>query len=156
MFTAMVPAQTAISRDHNKKLVKIIQALLAQEESAVFRKPIPHKALGWEDYKEIVKKPIDLNYVRRQYNEGKYKFVEEVLDEIQLVWENVFLYGKKDHESYDMAFIMQKNFDQLLNDFLPEYYEKINRVAYLEQFEPKKPEKKGSTLPAQLRNRNKE
>lgn len=103
-----------------------------------------------------MKKPIDLNYVRRQYNEGKYKFVEEVLDEIQLVWENVFLYGKKDHESYDMAFIMQKNFDQLLNDFLPEYYEKINRVAYLEQFEPKKPEKKGSTLPAQLRNRNKE
>ncbi len=80
MFTAMVPAQTPISRDHNKKIVKIIQALLVFEESAVFRKPIPHKALGWEDYKEIVKKPIDLNFVRRQYNEGKYKFVEEVLD----------------------------------------------------------------------------
>jgi len=51
--------------------------------------------LGWEDYKEIVKKPIDLNFVRRQYNEGKYKYVEEVLDDIQLIWDNVFLYGKK-------------------------------------------------------------
>lgn len=29
---------------------------------------------------------------------------------------------------------MQKNYDQLLNDFLPEYHEKINRVAYMEQF----------------------
>lgn len=28
MFTAMVPVQTPISRDHHKKIVKIIQALL--------------------------------------------------------------------------------------------------------------------------------
>jgi len=29
---------------------------------------------------------------------------------------------------------MQKYFDDLLNDHLPEYYEKINRVIYFKQF----------------------
>ena len=50
-------------------------------------------ALGLEDYKLIIKKPTDLNLIRRQYNEGKYKFVEEVLDEIQLCWDNCKLYN---------------------------------------------------------------
>lgn len=54
------------------------------------------------------------------------------------MWENVFVYGKKDHESFDLAIKMQKNFDQLLNDFLPEYYKKVDRVAYFKQFEPVK------------------
>lgn len=88
----------------------------------------------WDDYKDIVKKPIDLNYVRRQYNEGKYKFVEDVLDEIQLIWDNVFLYGKREHETFDLAIRMQKYFDELLRDFLPEYYEKVNRALYFKQF----------------------
>ena len=95
----------------------------------------------WDDYKDIVKKPIDLNYVRRQYNEGKYKFVEEILDEIQMIWDNVFLYGKKEHEAFDLAIKMQMYFDNLLNDFLPEYYKKINRALYFKQFEQIKPEK---------------
>ena len=71
---------TPISRDHHKKIPKLIQTLLAYEESNIFRKPIPHKSLGWDDYKNFVKKPIDLNFVRRNYGEGKYKSVEEVLD----------------------------------------------------------------------------
>jgi len=36
---------------------------------------------------------------------------------------------------------MQKYFDDVLNDFLPEYYQKVNRVAYFKQFENNKPYK---------------
>ena len=71
-------AQSSITphnRETNKKLVKIIHALLESEESVAFRKPVPHKgnstlsiALGLGDYKNIVKKPIDLNQIRRQNN----------------------------------------------------------------------------------------
>jgi hypothetical protein len=66
-----------------------------------------------------------------------------------MIWDNVFLYGKKEHESFDLAIKMQKHFDQLVSDFLPEYYEKINRVLYFKQFEQTKPEKKATTLPSQ-------
>lgn len=43
-----------------------------------------------------MKKPTDLNLIRRQNNEGKYKFVEEILDEIQLCWDNCKLYNAAD------------------------------------------------------------
>jgi hypothetical protein len=35
-----------------------------------------YRALGLDDYKDIVKKPIDLNMIRRLNNEWKYKYVE--------------------------------------------------------------------------------
>lgn len=70
--------------------------------------------------------------------------MEEVLDEIELIWDNVFAYGKKEHESYEMGLKMVKHFDELIKDHLPEYYDKINRVAYFKQFEPVKAEKKTS------------
>ena len=51
-----------------------------QETSTPQRQLTCNAALGLEDYKLIVKKPTDLNLIRRQNNEGKYKFVEEILD----------------------------------------------------------------------------
>ncbi len=35
--------QTIISRDYNKKIVRLIQNLLSLEDSMLFRKPIPYK-----------------------------------------------------------------------------------------------------------------
>ena len=43
----MSPNPTPINRDNNKKIFKLIQALLGYEESNIFRKPISHKLLGW-------------------------------------------------------------------------------------------------------------
>jgi hypothetical protein len=40
-----------ITRDHNKKIVKIIQSLLTADDSVLFRKPVPFKALGFDDYR---------------------------------------------------------------------------------------------------------
>lgn len=92
---------TPHNRETNKKLVKIIHSLLEADESAPFRKPVPHKgippyhrlALGLGDYKNIVKKPIDLNQIRRQNNEGRYKIIEEAFDDIQLCWDNCKVYN---------------------------------------------------------------
>jgi hypothetical protein len=56
-----------------------------------------------------------LNLVRRQYNEGKYKFVEEVLDDLELVFDNVFMYNKREHETFDLAIRMLRHFDDLVN-----------------------------------------
>ena len=51
-------------------------------------------ALGLEDYKDVVKKPMDLNMIRRNNNEWGYKHVEEVFDDIQLCWDNCRRYNK--------------------------------------------------------------
>lgn len=79
----------------NKKLHKILNALINDPESGEFRKPVYYKALGLEDYKKIVKKPMDLNTVRRNLNKNLYEYLEEVLDEVQLVWNNCKLYNEQ-------------------------------------------------------------
>jgi len=87
--------KTKIDREINKKLHKILNQLINDPESAEFRKPVYYKALGLEDYKKIIKKPIDLNAVRRNLTKNLYESLEEILDDIQLVWNNCKLYNEQ-------------------------------------------------------------
>jgi hypothetical protein len=56
--------------------------LIENEESVEFRKPVYYKALGLDDYKAIIKKPMDLNAIKRNLNNSKYKYVEDFLLDI--------------------------------------------------------------------------
>jgi len=58
----------ALNRDHYKKCIRIIHDLLNKDASIEFRKPVFYIALGLKDYRKIVKKPMDLNFVRRNLN----------------------------------------------------------------------------------------
>jgi len=133
-------SSTPHNRDTNKKLVKIIHLLLEDPESVSFRKPVPHKgtnslylALGLGDYKKIIKKPIDLNQIRRQNNEFKYKTIEEALDDIQLCWDNCKLYNHASSEVYNQALTLQKLFWKLVQENFPEIY--INAEDKLKEAE---------------------
>lgn len=50
--------------------------------------------MGLTDYGFIIKHPMDLSTVSRKLREDKYNFVEEVLDDIQLVWDNCKAYNQ--------------------------------------------------------------
>jgi hypothetical protein len=90
-------------------------------ESVSFRKPVCYRALGLDDYKDIIKKPVDLNMIRRLNNEWKYKFVEEVLDDIMLCWNNCRVYNKPGSDIYECAVLMEQNFVQQLLQQYPDY-----------------------------------
>jgi len=49
--------------------------------------------LGLVDYPQIVKHPMDLGTVKKNFRANKYKLVEEVLNDLQLVWDNCKLYN---------------------------------------------------------------
>lgn len=70
--------------------------------------------MGLGDYKKIVKRPIDLNQIRRQNNESKYKNIEDALDDIQLCWDNCKLYNHVKSELYQQAIALQKQFWNLV------------------------------------------
>ena len=53
-----------------------------------------HVALNLLDYEEVVKNPMDLGTVRKKFNDGRYIYAEEVLDDIQLIWDNCKLYNR--------------------------------------------------------------
>lgn len=44
--------------------------------------------LGLVDYPQIIKNPMDLGTIKKKFKESKYRYVEEILNDIQLIWDN--------------------------------------------------------------------
>lgn len=60
----------------------------------IFLKKIKKKlALGLIDYPQIIKTPMDLGTVKKNLKNNKYKYVEETIQDIQLVWDNCKKYN---------------------------------------------------------------
>ena len=49
--------------------------------------------LGLTDYYDIIKTPMDLGTVKKNLKANKYKFVEDCLNDIQLIWDNCKQYN---------------------------------------------------------------
>ncbi|KAL4471793.1 hypothetical protein ABPG72_008811 [Tetrahymena utriculariae] len=140
--------KTKLDRELIKKLHKILNNLINDPESGEFRKPVYYKALGLEDYKKIIKKPMDLNSVRRNLNKNSYEFLEEILDDIQLVWNNCKLYNEQGSWIYLTAVKLETFFhDQCLEQFpsTPLPSNKIpDRALLLQQYNEKSSKQKQS------------
>jgi hypothetical protein len=50
-------------------------------------------AYGLLDYPSIVKNPMDLGTIQTKLSNGQYLYVEDMIDDIQLVWDNCKLYN---------------------------------------------------------------
>ena len=107
-FLISFQSQTKLDKEGSKGLTSIINSLIDNSDSLEFREPVDFKgkgkkyffhslknilALGLIDYPQIVKHPIDLGSVKKNFRSNKYKFVEEVLNDLQLVWDNCKLYN---------------------------------------------------------------
>ena len=73
---------------------------------------INFKALGLVDYFDIVKQPMDLGTIKRNLKANKYKYVEELLDHIQLIWDNCKSYNKEGSVLFNLIIhLLQKIVD---------------------------------------------
>lgn len=50
--------------------------------------------LGLVDYPQIIAKPMDLSLVSLKLQQDEYSFMEEILDDIQLIWDNCKNYNQ--------------------------------------------------------------
>ena len=73
-----------IAADDAMKMLKIVCALIARPESEPFRAPVAWKVLGLTDYPKMVKKPMDLGTIKKKLEDGQYKNMSEVADDIRL------------------------------------------------------------------------
>jgi bromodomain-containing factor 1 len=49
--------------------------------------------MGLFNYPQYVKHPMDLSTISRKLREQRYRLVEEVLDDFQLIWDNCKCYN---------------------------------------------------------------
>ena len=89
-----------ISRDDQNKLKIIFDALESDQQAYDFLEPVDYVgqiynkiALGLDDYPSIVKNPMDISTIKKNLKNIKYNTLQEVLNDIQLIWDNCKLYN---------------------------------------------------------------
>lgn len=79
-------------------MYKIVCSMMSRPESLAFREPVDWKGLGLLDYLEIVKHPMDLGTVKTRIENAKYDKLEDIAQDIRLVWRNCMLYNRDGSE----------------------------------------------------------
>ena len=69
----------------------VLTELEVQDDAWPFLLPVNTKQ--FPTYKKIIKNPMDLSTIHRKLRESRYRLVEEVLDDFQLIWDNCRAYN---------------------------------------------------------------
>jgi hypothetical protein len=117
-------------------MYKIVCSLISRHESQVFREPVNWKELGLFDYRDIVKNPMDLGTIKTKIENNKYSKIDEIAEDIRLVWYNCMLYNRDGSEYYHLADKFAKGFEHaytVLRRMEDTSHLDINRMPTLEE-----------------------
>jgi len=90
---SLTDADTTISTEDFNKLNEIIISLKLFDKQKNFHYPVDWKGLKLLDYPSVITHPMDFSTIQNNLKEKKYQLVSEVLDHIQLVWDNCKTYN---------------------------------------------------------------
>jgi hypothetical protein len=76
--------------------------------------------MGLTDYTFIIKNPMDLGSVDEKLKDYKYKYVEEALDDIQLIWDNCKTYNPDNSWIHSIAEKLERSFKKMLKNYFPD------------------------------------
>jgi len=76
------------------------------------------KKNGLENYRDIIKKPMDLGTILKNIGDHKYLGVEALLEDVKLVWKNAKTYNKVGSTLHTYAKTMSKFFNASLRDIM--------------------------------------
>mmetsp|Transcript_60691 Transcript_60691/g.69337 ORF Transcript_60691/g.69337 Transcript_60691/m.69337 type:complete len:239 (-) Transcript_60691:389-1105(-) len=101
-------AKTPLKREDASKFTTLIKNIESDEDSYEFRQPVDFKNLGLTDYPKIIKTPMDLSSIKKKLKNGKYEYHEEILGDIQLIWDNCKTYNMANSYIYLQAEKMER------------------------------------------------
>ena len=96
----------------NQSEISIIKNFLSSikkdKNSYAFLEPVDYKGLNLIDYPVIIKKPMDLSTISEKLEDNKYDNIEEVYEDIQLIWDNCKKYNLEGSTVYKNAQACEK------------------------------------------------
>lgn len=104
-----------LSRDESNRIQNLIKYLEDQPESLDFLQPLDYKALGLDDYPLIIKKPMDLSTVKKNLKNSKFNGIEDVFEDLMLIWDNCRTYNMSDSPVYHHADSMERHMIKYCN-----------------------------------------
>lgn len=105
--------------------VMIRDKLIPHPSCVLFRKPVNAAALNLLDYHDVIRKPMDLGTVYAQLVLGEYKILQEVVDDVDLVFNNARQYNPPGnpvhHSAIEMSVLFYNELSILVNSWPKEF-----------------------------------
>ena len=97
-------------------LMPVLEKLnIYNPESLPFRQPVDPELLQIPDYYQIIKKPMDLSTIKRKLDTGQYSDPWQYVDDVWLMFENAWLYNKKNSKVYKFSTKLSEIFETLID-----------------------------------------
>eukprot|EP01113_Clastostelium_recurvatum_P035277 TRINITY_DN48_c0_g1_i1.p1 TRINITY_DN48_c0_g1~~TRINITY_DN48_c0_g1_i1.p1 ORF type:complete len:987 (-),score=291.78 TRINITY_DN48_c0_g1_i1:62-3022(-) len=94
-----------------RKVHDVILHIMAHKHSWPFNQPVKPLELGIPDYFTFVKEPMDLGTVKERIQDSYYNTLDEIVNDVNLVWYNARLYNDPTSDIVYMAGSLSKIFD---------------------------------------------
>ena len=102
-----------ISDFQKQRCLSVMDDISRRSTSQMFAEPVDPIRDNLPKYFKIVKRPMDLRTVREKLEGDKYETVDDWKSDMELIWENAFLYNGKSSYMYDVAKHLQNVFKEL-------------------------------------------
>ncbi|VDL59849.1 unnamed protein product [Hymenolepis diminuta] len=94
------------------------EEVYADKNAEWFRDPVDPVALNIPDYLEVIEHPMDLSTIRNNLEDGVYKDPWEVLNDFRLMFNNAWLYNKKNSKVYKMCTKLSELFESRVDQVM--------------------------------------
>ncbi|VDM34683.1 unnamed protein product [Hydatigera taeniaeformis] len=101
-----------------RHFLRLHEEVYADKNAEWFRDPVDPVALNIPDYPEVIKHPMDLTTIRNNLEDGVYKDPWEVLNHFRLMFNNAWLYNKKNSKVYKMCTKLSELFESQVDQVM--------------------------------------
>jgi len=91
-------------------LTPIWRKVYEHPDAPPFQIPVDHIALGIPDYVDVIKNPMDLSTMNIKLERGEYEEPWGFIQDMWLMFENAWLYNKKNSRVYRMCTKLKEEF----------------------------------------------
>lgn len=110
-------------QDHwDKAAKKIIGHLWKMSGAIHFHSPVDVVGLNIPDYKEVVKKPMDLGTIKDKLAAYEYNNCKEFMDDVELIFSNCILYNEEASDYGALAIKFREEFRKQCQVYSLDYY----------------------------------
>ncbi|PAV63530.1 hypothetical protein WR25_07690 isoform F [Diploscapter pachys] len=109
------------SPDELRQFLRPVWDKLEQSEDAIpFRLPVDPHVLNIPDYFDIIKHPMDLQTIAQRLDQGQYRNPWAFCDDIWLMFDNAWLYNRKNSKVYKYCTKLSELFVVLMDPVMKE------------------------------------
>ncbi|KII69208.1 CREB-binding protein [Thelohanellus kitauei] len=97
---------------------KLLRSMYNSQEGVFFMIPVDPVKLGVPDYPEIIREPMDLGTAIKKLNSGQYSSHWDVIYDVNLIFDNAFIYNKKITRVHKHAVKLSQKFNAFTSSLM--------------------------------------